>query len=115
MLCFRNLELFNKALLAKNVWRIICFPTSLATRVLKASYFPDTCVLKAAPSRYASSLWNDLLWGHEVVCKGSPWQIGSGIEIDARNDWWILRPHEFVGRDGSRLPANVQVSLAHAP
>jgi hypothetical protein len=38
---FRDLGLFNQAILAKQVW-LLDVPDSLCVRVLKGSYFPDT-------------------------------------------------------------------------
>ena len=37
---FRDLENFNMSLLAKQFWRLHCFPNSLLATSLKAKYFP---------------------------------------------------------------------------
>ena len=37
---FRDFILFNQALLARQVWRLIAYPDSLCAQVLKARYYP---------------------------------------------------------------------------
>jgi hypothetical protein len=37
---FRNLDVFNRALLAKQGWRLIQFHNSLVARILKEKYYP---------------------------------------------------------------------------
>lgn len=44
---FRNLELFNRALLAKQIWRILRQPNSLVSRILKARYFNHEDIMDA--------------------------------------------------------------------
>jgi hypothetical protein len=40
-MCFKDLLLFNQALLAKPAWRLIAFPDSLYAKLLKEKYYPE--------------------------------------------------------------------------
>lgn len=44
---FRDLEVFNKALVAKQVWRCLQNPNLLASCVMQSKYFPDSNILDA--------------------------------------------------------------------
>jgi hypothetical protein len=44
---FRDIPYFNLAMLEKQVWRLLCEPESLCSRVLKARYFPSNDLLNA--------------------------------------------------------------------
>ncbi|KAA3479280.1 reverse transcriptase [Gossypium australe] len=78
---FKNLSLFSKALLAKQVWRILVQPQCLLARVKKARSFLFTDILaaKRVGKRDRVNIWND------------PWLLGrennrvSGHEI--RSSW----------------------------
>jgi hypothetical protein len=45
---FRDLQLFNKAILAWQGWRLLQRPHSLVFQFLKAKYFPHTSFLEAS-------------------------------------------------------------------
>lgn len=44
---FRDLSMFNKALLAKQVWRMIDNPNSPVAKVFKARYFKHVDIMDA--------------------------------------------------------------------
>ena len=68
---FRDLSIFNQAMLGKQCWRLLSEPTSLCARVLKGRYFP-TCEFWDAPCpRSASYTWQSILHGLELVKKES--------------------------------------------
>jgi hypothetical protein len=54
---FRDLVLFNQALLAKQGWRLLQQPTSLLSRVLKAKYFPNCSFMEADIPGHSSFSW----------------------------------------------------------
>ncbi|KAH1090504.1 hypothetical protein J1N35_017761 [Gossypium stocksii] len=61
---FRDLFLFNQALLAKQVWRIFSQPDCLLSKVLKARYFPTTDILSAKVARRILTIY----CGRVVFC-----------------------------------------------
>jgi hypothetical protein len=94
---FRDLYLFNLAMLARQVWRILTDPESLCARVLRAKYFPERSVLEATRVRNMSYTWRSILKGVEVIKKGLIWRVGNGEEINIWNDPWL-------NRDGPKKP-----------
>lgn len=63
---FRDLVCFNKALLAKECLRLLQNTDNLASRIIKAKYYPKGIVLEAALcKRYL--LHGIALWRH-VIC-----------------------------------------------
>ncbi|KAL0011885.1 hypothetical protein SO802_006993 [Lithocarpus litseifolius] len=78
---FRDLKLFNMALLAKQGWRLQTNSSSLFYRVYKAKYFPKCNFLKATLGSQPSFAWRSILSGQAVVKRGVRWQVGDGEQI----------------------------------
>ena len=57
---FRDLEAFNKALLAKQLWRIICSPNLLMSKVIRGKYLKDHKSLDNHPPNSASWAWKSI-------------------------------------------------------
>jgi hypothetical protein len=65
---FRDIELFNLALLAQQAWRIFEDASSLSAGILEAVYFPERDFLEAELGSSPSHIWRAILDGREVLC-----------------------------------------------
>ncbi|KAK2657021.1 hypothetical protein Ddye_010073 [Dipteronia dyeriana] len=92
---FRDLELSNRALLAKQCWRLLKNPNSLAGRILKGCYYKDCNFLEAKKMVNASFVWNSLIWGKGLLEAGLRWSVGDGKSINIYKDKWVPRPSTF--------------------
>ena len=85
----RNLVVFNKAMLAKQAWRVLKYQESLMAKVLKNKYFPNTTLMKPKVSPMASFAWKSILSVRDLLDKGIRKVVGNGIHIDIWDDPWI--------------------------
>ncbi|KAK9932560.1 hypothetical protein M0R45_019793 [Rubus argutus] len=86
---FRDLESYNKAMLAKQCWRIINNPSALWARIIKARYFPNCSFMEASKGSRASWGWSSLLTGRDTIDINARWQIHNGRKVDVWRDRWI--------------------------
>ncbi|KAL5544814.1 hypothetical protein UlMin_008598 [Ulmus minor] len=92
---FRDLRMFNKAILAKQAWRIHSQPTSLAARVLQGFYFHRSSFLQVKVNSSSSFMWHSILWGRELYKQGLRCKIGSGQNTYIYHDCWLPRDGVF--------------------
>lgn len=92
---FRNMHLFNVALLSKIGWRLMNDPYALVSRVLKAKYYPNCHFLDAKLGNNPSFTWTGIIEGQGLLRKGVRWKIGSGQSIRLWNMSWLSRPDNF--------------------
>ncbi|GJN28463.1 hypothetical protein PR202_gb16590 [Eleusine coracana subsp. coracana] len=86
---FRDLPLFNKAMLGKQGWRLITRPNSLCSKVIKGKYYPHATFMTATRRKKTSQTWKAMLWGCEVLKKGLIKRIGQGSSVDVWEHNWI--------------------------
>jgi hypothetical protein len=86
---FRDIHVFNLAMLSKQGWRSLINPESLCAQVLKAKYFPNESVLQAKAKGNMSYSWRSILSGIDVLKKGLIWRIGDGCQIRIWEDPWF--------------------------
>lgn len=92
---FRDMRLFNQALLARQAWRLLQFPDSLCARVLKAKYYPNGVLTDTVFTGNASSTWHAIEYGLDLLKKGIIWRVGNGANIRTWRDPWIPRSHQL--------------------
>jgi hypothetical protein len=94
---FRDIELFNLALLAKQAWRIMQHSDSLSARLLKAIYFSNEHFLNAALGSRPSQIWRAILDGRDVLQQGLIRRIGNGENT-------FIWEHNWLPRDAGMRP-----------
>ena len=104
---FRDLRLFNLAMLGKQGWRLMERPDSLCARVLKGRYFHDKDFLEATRKKHASHTWRAILAGRDVLTKGLVRRIGDGTTTSIWREKWIA--NHFSGRPISPETQEVQL------
>ena len=88
---FRDIEVFNLALLARQVWRILNEPNSLSARILKSVYFSSSDILSADLGPHPSQIWRSLCEGRDMLKLGIIRQIGDGGDTNIWTENWIPR------------------------
>lgn len=101
---FRDLHLFNKAMLAKQSWRILRNLGSILFKVLRGRYLKNGDFLNASIGNYSLQAWRSIAWGRELFKKGYRWRVVNGRYIYIDSDPWMIRK-------GSRSPLFVPKHL----
>ena len=85
---FRNLHIFNQALLAKQMWRLHVNHDTLLHKILKARYFRHDDILEARRGLDPSYSWRNLWGAKSLLLDGLRWRVGDGTSIRVWEDVW---------------------------
>lgn len=79
---FRDLTLFNKELLAKQVWILLANPETVTARVFKARYYKHTDIIEAPLGSNPSYILISLYWSRDILKKVSigKWEMARRLE-----------------------------------
>ena len=90
---FKELALFNDALLAKQTWRLLHNQNSLFYKVFKSNFFPNCSILEVKEGHGGSYAWRSILRGRGVIRRGAKWRVSDGEKIKIWGDKWLPSLH----------------------
>jgi hypothetical protein len=93
---FRDFACFNKALLAKQIWRMWQTANRLVTRIMKAKYHPDCSILEVAQGRNPSFACRSTQCSGDLIREGLLWRVGNGEKIRIWQDKWLSLPSTYM-------------------
>ena len=102
-LCFREFSSFNKALLAKQIWRMWKTPDSLIAKIIKATYHLECSILEAPLGPKPSFAWRSIQSSSDLVREGLMWRIGNGKSIRILGDKWLPIPYTFIVQSAPKV------------
>lgn len=105
---FRDIEAFNKALLAKQIWHVLQNPSSLASQILRAKYFPFRDIMTARTK--PSLIWWSLHSSINFVREGMFWKIGTRHNVRIWHDKWLPLTSFKAQSPISLLPGDTKVT-----
>jgi hypothetical protein len=88
---FRDLHLFNLAMVAKQGWNFMMKPNTLVAKVYKARYFPKTSFFDSNLGSNPSYAWRSIWKSKKVLINGCRWRIGDGTTIKVMNEPWLKK------------------------
>lgn len=86
---FKDLQVFNLSLLAKQGWRFVDDPEALVSKVFKAKYFPQCDFLNANLGHNPSYCWRSVWSSQAILREGVRWRVGDGSCINIWNQPWL--------------------------
>ncbi|XP_058008494.1 uncharacterized protein LOC131182962 [Hevea brasiliensis] len=88
-LSFKKIRQFNIAMLGRMGWHLYMNSNSLASRILKAKYYPNVSFLEAPIGNNPSYVWRSIRESQSLIRDGLLWRVGDGNDIAIWLDSWL--------------------------
>lgn len=88
-LSFKNLHIFNLALLGKMGWRLMNDLDALVCLVFKVKYCHHRDFCSSSAGRNPSYMWRSIWTTKDFIRKGTRWKIGLGDSVTVWNQPWL--------------------------
>ena len=95
---FKELQKFNDAMLAKQVWRLLENKSSLFHRFFKVKIFPNGTIFDAKDDK-GSFAWKSILKGREIIKRGP------------NGEWEMVKTYSFTMTVGFLTPNTPEFNL----
>ncbi|KAF5468936.1 hypothetical protein F2P56_013044 [Juglans regia] len=92
---FRSMEGFNRAMLAKQGWRLVQRQDSLVAKIFNEKYLKWQFYTAAKLGRSPSLIWRSLWEVKDVVERGLRWRVGNGRKIQIWDQKWLPSPISY--------------------
>ncbi|KAK6139898.1 hypothetical protein DH2020_026343 [Rehmannia glutinosa] len=93
---FKDLQDFNLALIAKQLWRVLSEPNLLMSKVIKGRYFPNGDLMSVQPHSYDSWLWRNWMKAIKIMRLGVRFAVGTGETIRIWDNPWLPKYPTFL-------------------
>ena len=87
---FRDLQEFNTAMLARQLWRVLTKLNLIMSKVLRGKYFKRESIWEIRTKATNSWMWISIISARELLEKGARKRVGDGRTTDIWRDGWIL-------------------------
>lgn len=94
---FKDLNLVNKALLAKQFWRVVEKPESIVSKWVSHKYLSQDSNLQIRRSTLQSLVWKGVVANADIITRDLRWKMGNGRKINIASKFW---PWQWNGPRG---------------